>query len=262
VQAAALRSKAQYVSFGAAENAMSRIVSTEMVVDAENPSSSGLNVLLSLYGATHSLRVSGTVGRPQAYAVAAALAVVEALDYDVAAAIQRLETNFHGMPGRMRLLEGIKHAWLIDDSYNSSPLAVLSAIRDLATFPIVEGARRIVALGDMRELGQLAESAHEEEGRAVAEAGIDMLTVCGTLAPIVARAAKEAGMAEDQIFVLPNSSEIGLFIQGRLKPGDVVLIKGSQNTVRMERVTRELMAHPDKAAELLVRQSAHWLATP
>lgn len=262
VQNAALACKAQYVSFGEAEAATARIVSCAMAIDPAHPESSGLDLRIALYGSTHRLRLAGTVGRPQAYAVAAALAVCAALDQDIPTAIQRLEERFHGMPGRMRLLEGIKHTWLIDDSYNSSPLAVLSAIRDLASFPITEGARRIIALGDMRELGSLAEVSHEEEGKAVAQAGIDMLVVCGTLAHVVARAAREAGMSEDRIFTFNNSSEVGLFIQERLKQGDVVLAKGSQNTVRMERVVKELMAHPDKASQLLVRQSPDWLLRP
>ena len=262
VYQAALESKAQLVSFGTSDASTARIVGSSLFVDGMHPEMSGLDLRIALYGSTYRVKLSGTVGRPQGFAVAAALAVCATLDLDVRGAIQRLEANFHGMPGRMRLLEGIKHTWLIDDSYNSSPLAVLSAIRDLAAFPIQGDAHRVIALGDMRELGQLAEEAHAEEGEAVAEAGIDMLAVCGTLAHVVARAAAEAGMSQEKIFVFNTSSEVGLFLQDRIKPGDVVLSKGSQNTVRMERVVKELMAHPDKASELLVRQSSDWLSRP
>lgn len=159
----------------------------------------------------------------------------------------------------MRLLEGVKRTWLIDDSYNSSPLAALSAVHDLSVFPVVEGAKRIAALGDMLELGSLAERAHVDMGRAVVEKGIDMLVACGTLAHIAANAAVEAGMPESSVFTFPDSREAGLFIQERLKQGDVVLIKGSQGA-RMERIAKELMAHPDKAEEQLVRHSKDWLA--
>ena len=246
------------IGFGTADTALAQIFETRIEVDPAQPESSGLYVDVSVFGKARPLRLTGTVGRPQAYAVAAAIACVTAIDADLTVAIRRLEEQFHGMPGRMSLIEGIKRTWLIDDSYNSSPLAVASALRDLAAFPVAEGAKRIAALGDMRELGALTEDAHREEGLLVAELGVDMLVVCGTLAHVVARAAKEGGMPEEHIFTFGNSAEVGLFIQDRMKQGDVILIKGSQNTVFMERVTKELMAHPERAAQLLVRQSADW----
>jgi UDP-N-acetylmuramoyl-tripeptide--D-alanyl-D-alanine ligase len=197
-------------------------------------------------------------GRPQAYAVAVALAVVSAVDGDESRALERLEQGFYGMPGRTRLIEGIKRSWLIDDSYNSSPLAALSALRDLAAFPVQEGCHRIAALGDMLELGSLAESSHQEVGRAVAQNKIDLLVACGAFASIVAESAIAAGMPRDHVFTFPESREAGLFIQNRMKKGDVVLIKGSQGS-RMERISKELMAHPEKAEELLVRHTKEWV---
>jgi UDP-N-acetylmuramoyl-tripeptide--D-alanyl-D-alanine ligase len=246
------------ISFGTAAEATARILDTRVVLDEAMPHHSGLEVRIALFGTTHTIRLKCCVGRPQAYAVAAALAVNAALDGDDALAVSRLQEKFDGMPGRMRLIEGIKHTWLIDDSYNSSPLAALSAIRDLAAFPLDEGKKRIAALGDMLELGALSEDSHIQVGRAVAEAGIDMLVACGKLAHVVAGAAKEAGMAEDAVFTFATSPEAGLFIQERMKQGDVVLIKGSQGA-RMEKISRELMAHPDRAELLLVRQTKDWM---
>lgn len=245
------------VSFGVSEDATARILSCQMLIEDASPSASGLDVTLSLLGFTWTLRLAGTVGRPQAYAVAAALATVSAIDGDERLAISRIQKQFHGMPGRMRLLEGIKQTWLIDDSYNSSPLAAFSAICDLATFPIAARCRRIAALGDMLELGSLAESSHADVGRMVAEQGIDMLVACGTLAHVVADAARNAGMSEDRIATFATSVEAGRFLQDMLKQGDVVLIKGSQGA-RMERITQELLAHPESATDLLVRQSKEW----
>lgn len=244
-------------SFGTSEHATARIIDHRFVIDARSPASSGLEIRLAMLGTTWTIRLTGTVGRPQAYAVAAALAVVSAMDSDESLALERLEERFFGMPGRMRLIEGIKRTWIIDDSYNSSPLAALSAIRDLASFPVDPGCRRIAALGDMLELGNLSEASHAEVGRAVAQSGIDMLVVCGTFAHVVAHAAISAGMSEECVFTQQDSREAGLFIQNRLKQGDVLLVKGSQGA-RMERVTRELMAHPDQAEKLLVRQTKDW----
>ncbi len=245
------------LTFGFAEDATARILEATAVLDAEDPSRSGLEIRLAMYGTTHVLRLPGTVGRPQAYAAAAALAVAGALDADDKAAIARLGESYHGMPGRMRLIPGVKATWLIDDTYNSSPLAVLSALRDLTSFPVAEGGRRIAAMGDMLELGSLAERAHIDMGRQAAEAGVDMLITCGTLAHTVAHAAQEAGMSQDAVFLIRSSDEAGRFIQERLHPTDVVLVKGSQG-VRMERIVKELMADPLRAEELLVRQTKDW----
>ncbi len=251
--------KARLWSFGISEKAAVKILSAELMVDENSPENSGLSVSFLISGTTINLRLKQTAGKPQAYAAAAALACAAVLENDLMQAASRLEKHFCGMPGRMRLLEGIKHTWLLDDSYNSSPLAVMSAIRDLKAFPINESAKRIAVLGDMLELGGLAEQSHVDMGRAVAEAGIDLLVLTGAMSGAAARAAKEAGMPDDAIFIYQNSSEAGLFVQEKMKQGDVVLIKGSQG-VRMERVTKELMAHPERAAELLVRHTPDWLA--
>jgi len=202
--------------------------------------------------------VNGVFGRPPALAVAASLAVVYYhLDVDLGEVVERLKMQFHGVPGRARLLPGVKQTILLDDSYNSSPLAALSAIHDLAEIPIEERSKRIAALGDMLELGPLSESAHEELGEAVAKNKVDILVLCGTLAPAVREGALRAGMDENVIFHFPTSAEAGLFIQHKMKKGDAILIKGSQG-VRMEKISKELMAEPEKAEELLCRQSAKW----
>jgi UDP-N-acetylmuramyl pentapeptide synthase len=66
-------------------------------------------------------------------------------------------------------------------------------------------------------------------------------------------------LAEEAIIHFDQSADAGRFIQDRMHPGDVVLIKGSQGA-RMERITKELMDHPEKAEQLIVRQTPDWLA--
>ncbi|MBI4138900.1 UDP-N-acetylmuramoyl-tripeptide--D-alanyl-D-alanine ligase [Candidatus Uhrbacteria bacterium] len=247
---------ATVVTFGESPTSDVRLLSSEVVVDEQDPEASGLEVHIIALGLGARLRLRGVFGKPHALAAAAALAVVHALDIDFHDSAEQLKA-YRGMPGRTRLITGIKRTTLLDDSYNSSPLAALSAVRDLAKFPRRDGAKRIAALGDMLELGALADDAHRDLGRAVAELGIDMLVASGTLAHAIADGAKDAGMPEGSIFVFPSSVEAGRFIQERLHEGDVVLIKGSQGA-RMEKITKELMAEPLRAKELLVRQTEEW----
>jgi UDP-N-acetylmuramoyl-tripeptide--D-alanyl-D-alanine ligase len=249
--------QARVVTFGECEPADIQLISSRLMLNEQEPGASSLEIKVSAIAKPVRFHLQGVFGKPHALAATAALAVAHALDVDFSEAAARLAEEYQGMPGRTRIIQGIKRTVLLDDSYNSSPLAAHSAIWDLARFPVAENNKRIAALGDMLELGNLAESSHEELGRFIATAGIDLLVVCGTLAQIAGDAAKEAGMSEDRIAVFPNSAEAGLFLQGRIKPGDVILIKGSQGS-RMERITKELMAEPLRASELLVRHGREW----
>lgn len=249
--------QARVVTFGESEGADIRLLSSRLIFNEQKPSASSLEVKISAIEKPVRFHLKGVFGKPHTLAVTAALAAAHALDVDFSEAAARLENEYQGMPGRTRIIEGIKNTVLLDDSYNSSPLAAHSAVWDLARFPIAEENKRIAAIGDMLELGNLAESSHVELGRFIATSGIDLLVACGTLAQIAADAAREAGMNEDRVLVFFKSAEAGLFLQERIKPGDVILIKGSQGA-RMEKITKELMAEPLRAKELLVRQGAEW----
>ncbi len=166
--------------------------------------------------------------------------------------------NFVPMPGRLRLLPGIKGSLLIDDSYNAAPASVIAALDVLEEFAPFEGARRIAVLGDMLELGSLTEDEHARVGRYAFEHKVDLLVVAGERALDIARGAREAGMADDQIQSFKNSEDAGRWLDPKIKSGDIVLVKGSQGA-RMEIVTKELMAEPNRAKELLVRQYPPWV---
>jgi len=64
-------------------------------------------------------------------------------------------------------------------------------------------------------------------------------------------------MHEKKIFQYEDATQAGKELEAMLKPGDVVLIKGSQG-IRAERVVEKIMQEPERASELLVRQSAVW----
>ena len=103
----------------------------------------------------------------------------------------------------------------------------------------------------MLELGKLSEEGHVQIGKKVVELNIDYLFVIGEKSRDIARGAKEAGMSEDSIFYFPFNEEAGLFIQDRMKEGDIVLVKGSRS-MKMEEIVYEIMAEPWRVDELLV----------
>jgi UDP-N-acetylmuramoyl-tripeptide--D-alanyl-D-alanine ligase len=157
--------------------------------------------------------------------------------------------------GRTNLITGIKETQIIDDTYNSSPKAVKAALTVLTE---LRARRKIAVLGEMLELGSESEKLHQEIGREVFVRGIDLLITTGERARDIARGAKEAGMNDNLIFSFETPGETGRFLQDRITMGDLILIKGSQG-VRMEKVVKEIMAEPEKAGELLVRQDEEWL---
>ncbi len=195
--------------------------------------------------------------RSAAFAAAGALALGEN-PLDISTALRQWAPP----PGRMRVLPGIKHAMLIDDSYNSSPKALEAALETLFTleFPGSEEGllhRRIVVLGDMAELGAESEAAHVAVGARVAQLKPDIFLAVGPRMAQARRAAVDHGYPEATAYHFPEATGAARFLQDRIQPHDVILIKGSQ-IMRMERAVKELMAEPLRVAELLVRQGQDW----
>jgi UDP-N-acetylmuramoyl-tripeptide--D-alanyl-D-alanine ligase len=126
----------------------------------------------------------------------------------------------------------IDGATLLNDSYNSNPEALRSMIRTLAARPLTRpAARRILVAGEMLELGEHGTALHVACGRAAAEAGLDLVVGVGGNAEHLAAAACAGGVAS---LFLPDAEAAGRWLSKTLRPGDVVLVKGSRG-VHLER---------------------------
>ena len=122
---------------------------------------------------------------------------------------------------RLRVVSGPRGSQILDDSYNAGPASMKGELDLLAELP----GRKIAVLGDMRELGPVEQSAHQDLGE-YAAARVDRLLVVGQLAPIVAEAARASGLRD--IFVAPSKEAIVERLQAELGEGDQVLVKGSR----------------------------------
>src|SRR3989344_309382 len=196
-------------------------------------------------------------GRQQVYAALAALTLAGAIYNNLLEAIGNLD-DYRPPKGRTNLIAGIKNTLLIDDTYNASPPSTLAALDVLHEFPLAGEGRKIAVFGEMLELGSYTEEGHQQVGKRAAEINADMLVTVGEKTRDILRGAASAGLSEDKTFYFDNNHDAGIFVQNKLKEGDLVLIKGSQGA-RMEQIVKELMAEPLKASELLVRQSEEWL---
>ena len=155
--------------------------------------------------------------------------------------------------GRMQLLKGLNETTLIDDTYNASPLAVSAALSTLYT---IETPQRIAILGDMNELGNASAPAHEKVGLLCDPAKLEWVVTIGEQsAKYLAPAALNKG-CQVKSFMTPYQA--GGFVHSVLRPGAVVLAKGSQNGVFAEEALKVLL-HSTEDEERLVRQSEPWM---
>jgi UDP-N-acetylmuramoyl-tripeptide--D-alanyl-D-alanine ligase len=114
---------------------------------------------------------------------------------------------------------------IINDCYNANPEAMHSMLELLRETP---GRRRIAVLGEMLELGREAETLHRGIGQSAAEPGIDALVGVRGAARFMVEEAMKAGMSDSAAHFFETSEQAGDFLNGVVRPGDVILFKGSR----------------------------------
>ena len=168
--------------------------------------------------------------------------------------IEKALRSYQNPKGRMRVYRGVNDSTIIDDTYNSSPVAAIAALEALGEFT---AKKRIALLGNMNELGDFSAEAHKQVGQACKPNKLDLVVTLGPdanryLAPV----AKIQGC---RVITSSSPYEAAEIIKNELIGGSVVLAKGSQNKVYAEEAVKELLKNP-KDKDSLVRQSPEWLA--
>jgi len=116
---------------------------------------------------------------------------------------------------------------LINDAYNANPASMRAALEHLAE----HDGRKVAVLGEMAELGPTAPAYHREVGELIKALGIDSVLAVGELAR--AYGGEFARDAEEAV------EKVGDVV----RPGDVVLVKGSR-AVGLEVVAEALTGVP------------------
>ncbi|MAZ30168.1 hypothetical protein CL655_02695 [bacterium] len=240
-------------TIGFSRYSLSQYTASADQVVYDNGVATGLEFKLTHLDTTMALHVNGSLGVQHAYNYAAAVAVSSLFDISTKDAVTALAKH-HPPAGRMRLVRGIKHTLIVDDTYNSSPTAAERALLSLKE--LKGGNRKIAVLGDMLELGQFSTSEHEKVGALAAEC-CDLLVTVGVRARKIAAGALAHGLSEKYILQYDAIERAAAEVQNLLKRNDIVLVKASQG-IRGEKFVHEIMAEPDRAAELLVRQDPEW----
>ncbi|PZN08958.1 MAG: UDP-N-acetylmuramoylalanyl-D-glutamate--2,6-diaminopimelate ligase [Bacillota bacterium] len=229
VRAMASRTRARVLTFGQGD-------ADVRAVAVEHRGAAGSRFRLAIRGgdgATVELAVPGPAGVTCALAAAA---VGVALGLDAATIAAGLA---QARPAAMRNEIRQVGSWtLFIDCYNASPTstrAALEALRQIA------GQRRAVAiLGDMYELGEWAEEGHRQTG-AVAARTVDVLLAVGRWAPQLVEGWRRAGGDRGAAAAYADKAALVAALEGWLRPGDAILIKGSRG-MAMEQVVEALLA--------------------
>jgi len=208
-----------------------------------NGNAAELNFKLDFKGSSVPAKLINVLGVQNLYSALAGAAVGIIFGINLVEISEALK-KLRPLPGRMSLLKGVKNTLIVDDSYNASLLAMEAGLESLKIFennpPAGRHGRKVLALGDMLEIGEYAQEAHERIGRKAA--GIaDLIFVVGNRAKFISEAAKKEGFPADKIFEFDTADQAGLAMQKELKGGDIVFIKGSR-AMKMEKVVEELLA--------------------
>lgn len=186
-----------------------------------------------------SMLTTPLIGEGQVANVLAAIAVALRFQIPLEEMV-RVASAFAPPPGRGEVVRLSRGVTVVDDSYNSSPAALERALRSLGGDR--GHRRRIAVLGEMLELGARAPALHRACGRLAVEAGFDVLVVVG--GPSVselAEGARAAGLGAGHVMTCAASEEAASLVSGLVRPGDLVLVKGSRG-VRVDRVAERLKA--------------------
>lgn len=159
-------------------------------------------------------------------------------------------------PSRCTLFEGLRDSFIIDSSYNSAYLPASSAIKLVKQ---ISKGRKIAILGDMRELGILSEKEH----RKLAHIAAENLDIVITVGPLMKKffnpEFNQEKNKQQQIYSFETTKEALEFLSkdnfAFIQKDDVILIKGSQNTLLLEIIVEKLLNNKEDVENLCRRGS-------
>jgi UDP-N-acetylmuramoyl-tripeptide--D-alanyl-D-alanine ligase len=230
----AQRTRGRVVTYGFEKGAEIKITRLENRMEGDRPI--GISFKLEYKGSFVPVRLKNVFGRAHAYAAAAAASVGIVFGMNLVAISEALD-DYAPAESRMQLLPGIKQTFIIDDSYNASPLSMSAALETLRDLP---AKRKVAILGDMLEIGKYTIEAHEAIGKLAAQSANVLVTV-GPRAKFISETARTSGMKKNAVISFDTAEEARKPIQDLIKQGDLILIKAS-HAIDLAKVVEEIRA--------------------
>ncbi len=226
------KTRAHIMTYGFGEGAQVQITNFEVRMDGDRPG--GIGFKLNYGGSFVPVRLEGSFGKAQAYAAAAAASLGIIFGLNLVKIAEAL-LEYQAPDGRGKLIDGVKQTYIIDDTYNASPLSMEAG---LETLEKLDAKRKVAVLGDMLEIGKYAIEAHEEIGKYAGKKA-DILITVGTRAKFIAEGARQAGMAKKNIYSFNLAEEAAPEVQKLIKKGDLILVKAS-HSIGLEKIVEEI----------------------
>jgi UDP-N-acetylmuramoyl-tripeptide--D-alanyl-D-alanine ligase len=187
-----------------------------------------------------------------AYNLAPAILLARQAGIDAATIKKALEQEFTLPASRASIFTGKNQSLIIDSSYNAS--GMLDMLQTLIGLQPKQG-RKLALLGDMRELGESTQALHEALAKLLLKSDIDRVFLVGQsmrqfVLPILEKSTIPVQHFTDAVMA-------GKSIAKELRKHDLILVKGSQNTIFLEDAVVELLANPADR-DKVCRQESAW----
>ena len=252
IRAACASTQAPQTSFGTGSGSAVRLLKTSW-------QSQGTSFVLRHHKQEVTIRLEKYL-LPEHYGLsfAGSAAVGSALGVSLTEAARAIEKHFTLPPGRATLIDAINNATILDGTYNSAPEPVLDFLELFQTLKSErsrKNGRVLGLLGDMRELGKISSYEHTRVAKRAGEV-LDRIYLVGPqqrehALPFLKKAKKN-------VFWFPSARLAAQQLRQDLQAHDLLLVKGSQNTLLLEIAVEELMANPADAGKLLCRRGSYW----
>lgn len=249
------RTKAKVLTYGFAKEALVRADHVRVI--QEQGTIEGVSFKLNYDGKSIPMRLPGVLGSHQVNTMLAGVAVGIALKLnlvDIGSAL----LDFRPLPGRLQVLSGREGQRLLEDSYNASAASIRSA---LMTLRELIAPRKVVILGDILEVGPTKLDEHRKLVPDLIASGATVFIGVGKYMEHLAAALQGTAFPQAHIYHFADVDQALRSVPALLRPGDLILIKGSQG-LRMEKLSEVLLDESVDPAQVLPRQSSAWRATP
>ncbi len=203
------------------------------VVLTQTPSL-GTNFKINYQGKIVPVWLEKLFGKEQIYAALCAVGVGQVLDLNLVEISEALK-SYQSVPGKMRLIKGIKNSWILD---NSGAVSSFSVMEGLEVLSKIEGKRKIAVLGDILGIGKYTIEAHEAIGERVSRAA-SLLFTFGQRAKFIGQGAQRKGMSVDKIFQYDIVESGKISLQNQIEQGDVVYVSGGKD-IKMKNLLKEV----------------------